>query len=149
MDALDRELIKHLQEDARLSLRELGRILNVPHTTIFTRVNKLVDKGVIKKFSAILHSHDLGFKLNFVVIDSPAEGSDELISSITKCGEVMKVFKTDDGKIIVKAVSDEEGPNCLSNFLAKLGNHNMSVHPIDEVVKYDHSLHEEFIDLVE
>lgn len=147
MDTLDRELIKHLQADGRLSLRELGRRLNVPHTTIFTRVNKLVEKGIIKNFSAVLHPHDLGFDLNFVLIN-PTSDPSELASSLAECEEVMKVFQTGDGKIIVKAVSEKEGPRCLDNFLSKLGDHEYTVYPVDDVVKYDHRLHNDFVDLM-
>ncbi|OYT42214.1 MAG: hypothetical protein B6U86_00785 [Candidatus Altiarchaeales archaeon ex4484_43] len=34
IDNLDLNIIKHLQEDARLSFRELGQKLSVPHTTV-------------------------------------------------------------------------------------------------------------------
>jgi Lrp/AsnC family leucine-responsive transcriptional regulator len=149
LDSLDRELLKNLQDNARLSLRELGRRLKVPHTTIFTRVNKLVEKGVIKEFSAILHPHDLGFKINFVVVDAPQNESRDIAFSIAACEDVMKIFRTTDGKIIVKAVSKDGDPRYLNNFLAKLEKYPVTVYSVDEVVKYDHKLHDDFIDLVE
>ncbi|HIE33980.1 MAG TPA: AsnC family transcriptional regulator, partial [Candidatus Altiarchaeales archaeon] len=46
IDKLDVEIIKNLQQDARLSFRELGQKLNVPHTTVFTRADRLVEKGI-------------------------------------------------------------------------------------------------------
>jgi len=149
LDALDREIIKHLQEDGRLSLRELGRRLNVPHTTIFTRVNKLVDKGVIKEFSAILHPHKLGFRLNFVVIDASSSDSKAIASALAECEEVMKVFRTKDGKVIVKAIARDSDPKCFEDLLSKLSKYNPTVYPVDDVVKYDHKLHDDFINILE
>jgi DNA-binding Lrp family transcriptional regulator len=149
LDSLDRELLKHLQKDARLSLRELGRILNVPHTTVFTRVNKLVDKGIIKNFTAILHPHDLGFKLNVLIIDVPEEQSKDIAARVAECQEVMKVFRTGEGKLIVKAMTHEDDPACLDNIISKLGGLNMNVYSVDEVVKYDDKIHDDFINVVQ
>jgi len=39
IDELDVEIIKYLQEDARMSFRQIGKNLGVPHTTVFTRLN--------------------------------------------------------------------------------------------------------------
>jgi DNA-binding Lrp family transcriptional regulator len=149
LDSLDRELLKNLQKDARLSLRELGRILNVPHTTVFTRVNKLVDKGIIKKFSAILHPHDLGFKLNFIVINGPEGDSADLAARVAECNEVMKVYKADNGQIIVKALSQDGNPACLDNVMSKLKGYDIRVFPVNEVVKYDHNIHDDYINQLE
>jgi DNA-binding Lrp family transcriptional regulator len=149
LDSLDRELLKHLQNDARLSLRELGRMLNVPHTTVFTRVNRLVDRGIIKRFSAILHPHDMGLKLNFLFIDVPEGDSKELASKVAECAEVMKVFRTNKGNLIVKAISNDNGPTCLTSIMSKLEGYDVSIYPVDEVVKYDHKIHDDFINKME
>ncbi len=149
LDSLDRALIKRLQEDGRLSLRELGRLLKVPHTTVFTRVNKLVEKGVIKRFSAILHPHDLGFKLNYIVVDVPEAESRDIAARVAECTDVMHVFRTGQGKIIVKAISAAEGPKCLDGVISKVGATNIVVYPVEEVVKYDHKVHDDFIGQVE
>lgn len=149
MDSLDRDIIKHLQKDARLSLRELGKKLNTPHTTVFTRVNKLVKKGVIKKFSAVLHPQDFGLKLNFFVIDTSQMESRDLAASISDCQDVMKVYTTADGKIIVKAVSEDGSPQCLADVISKVGEGKVSVYPVEAVHKYDHDIHDDFIDNIE
>jgi DNA-binding Lrp family transcriptional regulator len=146
LDELDRKLLKNLQEDGRLSLRELGRLLKVPHTTVFTRVKKLVENGVINNFSAILHPHDLGLKLNFLVIDVPDTDSKDVAAMVADCQEVLKVFRTSDGKVIVKTISQDKSPACLTNVMSKLGGYNVTVYPINDVVKYDHKIHGDFID---
>ena len=79
IDNLDLEIIKNLQQDARLSFRELGRKLGIPHTTVFTRAERLIDRGVIKNFSAILHPQDLGLQIGFIIVDSPAAQSKDVV----------------------------------------------------------------------
>jgi len=146
IDDLDRKLINNLQRDARLSFRKLGAMLGVPHTTVFTRVNKLVRQGIIKRFSAVLHPHDLGFKMNYIVIDTPKAESKGIAESLAACDDVMKVFTTTDGKVIVKSIAANDSPGCAQDFETRTDNkYPVTVYPIGDVVKYDHNVCERFV----
>ncbi len=140
IDNLDLEIIKHLQDDARLSFRELGRKLNIPHTTVFTRAERLVKRGVIKNFSAILHPQDLGLQLGFVFVNSPPSKSKDVASSLSDFDEVRKVFRTFDGKVIAKVVIPGDGHQSWENFLTKLNGFEMDVFPVHDVVKFESSI---------
>jgi len=147
IDSTDIQILKHLQDDARISLRELGKKLSIPHTTVFTRVNKLVKNGIIKKFSAVLHPHELGFRIGYVIIDAPPSESKSIAESIAKLNEAQHIFRTFDGKIIVKAVVQNGTHHGLERFLGKIGGHSqMRVYPIDEVIKFDHSIHQDTLE---
>ncbi len=141
IDNLDLEIIKNLQQDARLSFRELGRKLGVPHTTVFTRAERLLDRGIIKNFSAILHPHDLGLQIGFVIIDTKAAQSKEIAGKLAGFDEVRKVFRTFDGKIIAKVIV-HQGHHGFEEFLTKLGDMDITAYPVHEVVKYDHTIPE-------
>ncbi len=149
IDNLDLEIIKHLQNDARLSFRELGRKLEIPHTTIFTRAERLVKRGVIKKFSAILHPHDLGLKISMLLIHSNPTESKKIAQEISQHPEVRKVFRTIDGKIIAKAVVPDHGHGGLEEFLAKLEGYNFDVYPVHEVTKFDSDIPREILKTVD
>jgi Lrp/AsnC family transcriptional regulator for asnA, asnC and gidA len=140
IDNLDLEIIKHLQGNARLSFRELGRKLSIPHTTIFTRAERLVKRGIIKKFSAILHPHDLGLKISFLFINSAPADSKNIANEISKHPEVRKVFRTVDGKIIAKIVVPDHGNEGLEQFLTKLNAYPFEIYPVHEVMKFDHDI---------
>lgn len=147
LDSLDKSLLKHLQADGRLSLRDLGSKLNVPHTTIYTRINKLVKKGVIDRFSAILKPHDVGLKLNLIVVDASIP-DEKLTDDLKQYSEVMKIFKSKDGKIFVNALTPNDctEDECLKELKARLYGHNYTIHSVEEVVKYDHKIHDDLID---
>lgn len=140
IDKLDLEIIKHLQDDARLSFRELGRKLDVPHTTVFTRAERLVRRGIIKNFSAILHPHDLGLQLGFVFVKTPPSKSKEVAGSLSQLDEVRHVFRTFDGKVIAKVVIPGDGHQSWENFLTKLNGFDMDVLPVHDVVKFESSI---------
>ncbi|MBN2014023.1 MAG: AsnC family transcriptional regulator [Candidatus Altiarchaeota archaeon] len=141
IDNLDLEIIKNLQQDARLSFRELGRKLGVPHTTVFTRAERLLERGIIRNFSAILHPHDLGLQIGFIIVDSPPAQSKDTARRLAGFDEVRKVYRTFDGKVIAKIIVSE-GHHGLEEFLMKLGDLNMKAYPVHDVVKYDHTIPE-------
>lgn len=142
IDDLDLKIIKHLQDDARMSYRELGRKLGVPHTTIFTRAERLLKKGIIKKFSAILHPHDIGLQIGFIFVKASPSESSSIARTISEFDEVRHVFRTFDGKIIAKVVVPDHGQRGLEELLKKMNGYSMEVYPIHEVVKFDHTIHE-------
>jgi len=141
IDKLDLDIIKHLQQDARLSFRELGRKLGIPHTTVFTRAERLLNRGIIKNFSAILHPHDLGLQIGFILVDAPPSRSKSIADKLSGFDEVRRVFRTFDGKIIADIVVPR-GHHGFEEFLTKLDDIPMKAYPVHEVVKFDHSIPE-------
>ncbi len=145
IDDLDLEIIRQLQDDARMSYREIGRKLDVPHTTIFTRTERLIKSGIIKKFSAILHPHDIGLQTGFIFVKALPSESNRIAKSISEFDEVRNVFRTFDGKIIAKVVVPNHGHTGLEEFLKKMNGLPMDVYPIHEVVKFEHDVHKDML----
>jgi len=146
IDKLDLEIIRYLQDDARMSFRKLGKKLGVPHTTVFTRAERLVERGIIKKFSAILHPHELGLQMGLIVIDAPPSESRKIADKISKFDEARNIFRTFDGKILVKViVPSRRYHQGLEQFLSKLNGFPMNVYPIHDVVKFENTLHQEIL----
>ncbi len=141
IDQLDLNIIKHLQEDARLSFRELGQKINVPHTTVFTRADRLIRRGIIKHFSAILHPHELGIQIGYILVDVPPSQSRDIANHIAGFEESRKVFRTFDGKIIAEILVSEEHKG-LEEFLARLNVSPIKIYPVHDVIKFDHKVPE-------
>jgi len=51
IDEIDERILDELRENSRVSYRELARSLGIPHTTVWTRIEKLRKRGIIKKFT--------------------------------------------------------------------------------------------------
>ncbi|MEA3254944.1 MAG: AsnC family transcriptional regulator [Candidatus Altiarchaeota archaeon] len=142
IDNLDLKILKHLQEDARLSFRKLGKKLGVPHTTVFTRAERLVKRGVINKFAAILHPHELGLQTGFIIIDAPPSESKQIAQKVAGFNEARKVFRTFDGKVIAKIVVPNHGTHeGFEDFLTRLNEPALRAYSIHDVVKYDNAIH--------
>jgi Lrp/AsnC family transcriptional regulator, leucine-responsive regulatory protein len=65
MDALDREILRHLQEDGRLANTELAERIRLSPTPCLRRVRRLEQSGVITGYRAIVDpaSVDRGFQV--------------------------------------------------------------------------------------
>ena len=75
LDAINRDLVDLLQENARLSYRELGQRIGLSAPAVAERVRKLEESGVITGYRAVVDYELLGFPL-LCVIRIGAPGSD-------------------------------------------------------------------------
>jgi len=60
IDVLDMNIVKCLIEDGRRTYRSIAEEVGVSEATIKNRIDGLVDKGVIQKFTVVLDYHKLG-----------------------------------------------------------------------------------------
>ncbi|MED1782783.1 Lrp/AsnC family transcriptional regulator [Brevibacillus fortis] len=54
MDQVDKEILMILQDNARISMTELGKMVSLSQPAATERVRRMEDKGVIKQYRAIL-----------------------------------------------------------------------------------------------
>jgi len=67
-DRLDWELLDALELDSRLSLKGLGKKLGRPPSTLFERLKRLRETGVIKRFTVQRDWDKLGFKASAFIL---------------------------------------------------------------------------------
>jgi Lrp/AsnC family transcriptional regulator, leucine-responsive regulatory protein len=63
LDATDRRLLKELQENARLSLAELGRRINLSSPAVAERLQRLERSGVVTGYEASVDPKALGYPI--------------------------------------------------------------------------------------
>ncbi len=56
----DLEILRLLQRDAKMSVKEIGERLESPVTTVYSRIKRLEELGVIKGYTALLDASKLG-----------------------------------------------------------------------------------------
>ena len=74
IDATNRELLAHLQGDARLSLAELGRRVGLSPPAVAERLQRLESAGVITGYRGEIGPRALGLALTVVIRVRPAPG---------------------------------------------------------------------------
>jgi Lrp/AsnC family transcriptional regulator for asnA, asnC and gidA len=60
LDVLDMKIIQCLTNDARTTYRSMAEEAGVSEATVKNRIDRLIEEGVIKKFTVMLDYHKLG-----------------------------------------------------------------------------------------
>lgn len=105
MDELDLKIIRLLQKNARLSYREIAKELGVAVGTVYNRIKKLEELGVIRGFCVDVDYEKLGFGLT-AVMGIKAKGREivKIERELAKSPRVMQVYDvTGEYDIIVVA----------------------------------------------
>jgi Lrp/AsnC family leucine-responsive transcriptional regulator len=71
LDATNRRILKELQAEARLTMAELGRRVNLSPPAVAERVQRLERAGVITGYHAAVDPRAIGFELSVVVRVAP------------------------------------------------------------------------------
>ncbi len=114
VDDLDLKILRHLQEDARKSYRDVAEKLDVAEGTVYNRVNKLLQMGVIRKFGVEVDYGKLGYDL-LAVVGVVVEGGklqeiEEKISQEPNVSAVYDVTGEYDA-VVVARFKDRPGLN--------------------------------------
>lgn len=74
LDETNRRILMELQAEARLSMAELGRRVNLSPPAVADRVQRLERAGVIAGYQAVIDPRALGFAVAVVVRVAPDSG---------------------------------------------------------------------------
>lgn len=89
-------ILEKLREDARKTVNEIAKEIGLPRTTVGERIKRLVRRGVVKKFTAIVNYEKLGKHITAFVLLSflpnPKISQRELARKIAKLKDVYEVY---------------------------------------------------------
>lgn len=60
LDTIDRSILRMLQNDGRASIRSVAERVHVSRANAYARINRLIDDGVIRGFSALVDQERAG-----------------------------------------------------------------------------------------
>ncbi|MDB4924021.1 Lrp/AsnC family transcriptional regulator [Mucilaginibacter sp.] len=96
LDPTDTGILRLLQNDARLTHKELGQRLHKSITPIHARVRRLQDEGYIKRYAAILDPKKIGRGLIvYTQVQLKQHAQDSLMAfqaEVVKLSEVMECY---------------------------------------------------------
>jgi Lrp/AsnC family leucine-responsive transcriptional regulator len=84
LDDVNRAILTELQRDARLSMAELGRRINLSAPAVAERVQRLERDGVIRGYHADVDPAKLGYTVAAVVRVAPAARQLEKIREVAR-----------------------------------------------------------------
>jgi len=106
LDEIDRRILEILKRDARTPFTDIGRELAISDATVHVRVKRMMDEGIIKKYTVEVDEAAFGRRISGFVLMNAKSGALE---------EVSKQLAENER---ISAVYEVHGPNDL---IVKIG----------------------------
>lgn len=114
---IDQKLIEILKENSRTSLREMAKIVPLSPSSIRNRLARLVDKGIIERFTIDVDYRKLGYEIQVIILLTTKPGtSDQIYRALERYEEISKIFWT-TGPSNFLCLAQLKDMNDLSKFM--------------------------------
>ncbi len=95
LDILDMKIIKFLTDDARSTYRAIAEDAGVSQATVKNRIDRLMEKGVIKKFTVMLDYHKLGRAIkSFIGLKVQPAKMQSIVKHMKEHPDVFVLYRT-------------------------------------------------------
>ena len=121
LDNLDWQILNLLQQNAKLTFAEIGKKLDVAHSTVYDRIQRMEEHGVIKKYEAVVDPEKIGVKQTIAlmnIVTDPKE-TENIAEKLTRFNEILEVLTAFSEEIIVSAKVVTRNQAELQSFIAK------------------------------
>jgi Lrp/AsnC family transcriptional regulator for asnA, asnC and gidA len=110
MDDIDKKILNILQNNFRISYKDLGKKVNMAASSVHNRVQKMLDEGIIKKEDTIINPMKAGFDtIAMLGLSIDPLKMDEVAEKISTLDEVQLVgTTTGDHDIIARVIARNE-----------------------------------------
>ncbi len=131
LDHTDFRILKTLQEDARQTYTKIGKRLGIAHSTVYERIKRMEQQGIIKKYATIINTEkaDPGQITALMTVFTDPKESERVAEKLCEQAQVLEVYTSlsEELSIIAKVVAEnQEG---LHDFIAN------SVAPLPGVLR--------------
>lgn len=131
LDVIDLKILEALQEDARQTYTDIGRHLGIAHSTVYDRVKRLEQCGVIKKYTALVDNEKVGNKKirAIITVYTDPKESEKVAEKLCQEPQVLEVYTSlsEELQVIAKVIAESQ--ESLHAFIAQ------SVAPLKGVLR--------------
>ena len=93
LDDADRKILAELQQDARASFKAIAEDIGVSEATVFVRVKKLKEAGILKGFRAIVDPSAVGKPLTaFILVRAQPKIYQNVLNSLKQIDDIYEIF---------------------------------------------------------
>lgn len=120
LDELDWKILQALQENGKQTYTEIGRLLGVAHSTVYDRIRKMEEHGVIRKYTAILDLEKAGMKYvtAIMTIFTDPKESENVAKRLSESEQVLEVSTSLSEELLIIAKVVAEDQERLHSFIA-------------------------------
>lgn len=144
LDEEDLIILREFQRDGRISYAELSRKTDIPDSTIHDKTSKMISRGVIRKFAAIIDQERVGLnQVAIIGVETGAKLYKKVASDLSEFSEVVEVYGTTaEYDLMIKVrTSTRDKLNAVLNQIRTIdGIDDIYVSSILETFKEEHTL---------
>jgi len=120
LDPTDIRILEILQEDARQTYTTIGKRLGIAHSTVYDRIKRMEQHGIIKKYTTLIDAEKAGAKTItaiITIITDPKE-SEKVAEKLCRTPQVTEVYTSlsEELQIIAKVIAENQ--ESLHEFIA-------------------------------
>lgn len=124
IDETDMKILKELLNDASLSVPKLSKKINVNPSVVYSRIKRLIKRGLIKRFTVVVNEQLLGYNVYAIIgaiVDSKRRPS--VMDALLRLDQVRSVHEVTgrfDLLVFVKTRNLDELHDLISNKFAAI-----------------------------
>ena len=100
LDEVDRKILRELQKDGRASFRDVSSRISVSTPTVSSRVQAMVDVGLIKGYSTVLDADMLGQVSVVLMLESKPADLERVVDRIKDEEIVRQIYVLSDSRVL-------------------------------------------------
>ena len=111
MDYIDKTILNILQENDKLSYHKIAKMLRMSASTIHSRVKKMKQNGIIKRFCAVIEPQKVGFNSMAIIgltVDANKMREAANVLSLYKEVQIVSTSTGDHDLIVLIIAKDEK-----------------------------------------
>ena len=131
LDVMDLKILEVLQNDARQTYTAIGKNLGIAHSTVYDRIKRMEQYGIIKRYAVVIDAEKAGAKkitAIMTVFTDPKE-SDKVAEKLCKAPQILEVYTSLSEELLIIAKVTAENQESLHEFIAS------SVAPLPGVLR--------------
>jgi len=120
LDDTDYKILAALQEDSRQTYTAIGKHLGIAHSTVYDRIKRMEQNGIIKKYTALIDVEKAGTKniTAIMTIYTDPKESERVAEKLCNSPEILEVYTSLSEELLIMAKVVAENQESLHAFIA-------------------------------
>lgn len=120
LDETDLRILKALGEDSSQTYMAIGQVLGIAHTTVYDRIKRMKEYGIIKKFTVVVDSEKVGVEkiMALMTVFTDPKESEKVALKLSKAPQILEVYTSISEELLVIAKVVAENQESLHRFIA-------------------------------
>jgi Lrp/AsnC family leucine-responsive transcriptional regulator len=113
-------ILEALQEDARQTYTEIGKHLDMAHSTVYDRIKRMEQQGIIKKYTTLIDSEKSGIKQisAIMTIYTDPKESEKVAQKLAELPQILEVYTSLSEELLIMAKVVAENQENLHTLIA-------------------------------